>query len=114
MMADLRQARQVISKLVNGLKAVELKERMIRERVMWPKEKDGKITYFKERAKQLRTEAQANMDYKTGISSRKNHTNSRAYALKSGNKNNNRHGSECETRKKLEIKLIQGKINRTI
>lgn len=102
-MADERQGRQVVSKMVNGLKPGELKEHMIRERVMWPEEKDGKIKYFIERAKQLAREVRANIDYKTGISSLKNNTNSRGYGLKTGNTNNNKHRSESEKRKSQKL-----------
>lgn len=85
---------------------------MVTERVMWPEKKDGKIPYLIERVKQLTREFQANVNYKTGNSSHKNNKNRRGYVFKSENKNNKKHGSRSD--KNVEMKLIQGKINRKI
>ena len=61
-MSDERQARQVINRLVNGLRPAELRERLTRERTMWTKSNDGDLAYFSQRAEFLAREVQASVE----------------------------------------------------
>ena len=61
---DERQSRQVVTKMINGLKPQQLKERIIRERVMWAKNDDGRIPYFSRRAEDLARKVHASEAHK--------------------------------------------------
>ena len=97
--SDERQSRQLITKMAHGLKPIQLKDRIMKERVMWRKDDDGKIAYFSQRAEHLAKEVQNNETVKTSVASeerrtpknnRHTHRPDRGGADKSNRHNNNR------------------------